>query len=159
MFSSETKEMVYMSISLILTSIVLYYMAFLIDVRGDLGNVRQQEVTSADKLYEYRKYNKYDGTTLYGEDVVEAVRNNYENITIRVNDEFSTDTYTKEFVKANPTLIDIASLQALYSTNKVYKSVLVYGNDISLSSVTSTSKFSSVNNEVSAIVLFYQGVR
>lgn len=74
MFSSEIKETIYVAIGLFLAAMVLTLVAFVMGIRSDLANVQNMEIATRDSMESYFSFNKYQGTILYGEDVMAVIR-------------------------------------------------------------------------------------
>lgn len=165
MFSSEIKETTFLALSAFLLSALFGFIIYLADLRADFAAVRNREVHASQSMAGYREFNKYNGATLYGEDVVAAIRDFYDSdIRIRVNNDWngvsygSVYTIDKYLARQNPSLVDIAYLQSLFPTERKYQAVLVYGQ-VDLSQVTFDWREENVNSGVSAIVFFHVGSR
>ena len=74
MFSSEIKETIYIAISCVLAAAVLTLVAFVMDIRSDLAEVHNTELSSQRSMTAYQEYNKYQDNVLYGEDIMQLVR-------------------------------------------------------------------------------------
>ena len=74
MFSSEIKETVYIAISCILAAAVLTLVAFVMDIRSDLAEVHNTELSSQRSISAYQEFNKYQDNVLYGEDIMQLIR-------------------------------------------------------------------------------------
>ena len=74
MFSSEIKETIYIAMSLILAAAVLGMVAFVMDIRSDFASVHNQEIMARNQVSSYAEYDKYQGTVLYGEDIIALIR-------------------------------------------------------------------------------------
>lgn len=74
MFSSEIKETIYIAISCILAAAVLTLVAFVMDIRSDLAEVHNTELTSQRSISAYQEFNKYQDNVLYGEDIMQLIR-------------------------------------------------------------------------------------
>ena len=74
MFSSEIKETVYIAISCILAAAVLTLVAFVMDIRSDLSEVHNTELSSQRSMMAYQEFNKYQNNVLYGEDIMQLIR-------------------------------------------------------------------------------------
>ena len=74
MFSSEIKETVYIAISCILAAAVLTLVAFVMDIRSDLAEVHNTELSSQRSMMAYQEFNKYQNNVLYGEDIMQLIR-------------------------------------------------------------------------------------
>ena len=159
MLSSEIRDTIMIAISAILLSALLGFISFLFSVRNDFAEVRNNEVRATEAMANYREFNKYNNTTLYGEDIVVAVRDYYEDtITIRVNNKSGTYTVDKHLAKSNPSLVDITNLKTLFPTTQKYKAVLVYGQ-VDFSKITIDYVPPALSSDVSGIVFFYTGER
>lgn len=74
MFSSEIKETIYIAISCILAAAVLTLVAFVMDIRSDLAEVHNTELSSQRSMTAYQEFNKYQDNVLYGEDIMQLIR-------------------------------------------------------------------------------------
>lgn len=74
MFSSEIKETIYIAISCILAAAVLTLVAFVMDIRSDLADVHNTELSSQRSMTAYKEFNKYQDNVLYGEDIMGLIR-------------------------------------------------------------------------------------
>ena len=74
MFSSEIKETIYIAISCVLAAAVLTLVAFVMDIRSDLAEVHNTELSSQRSMTAYQEYNKYQDNVLYGEDIMQLIR-------------------------------------------------------------------------------------
>jgi peptidoglycan hydrolase-like protein with peptidoglycan-binding domain len=170
--SSEIKETVMIAVASILLASLLGFVSFLMMVRSDFASVRNSEVNTAQAVASYKEFNKYNGDTLFGEDVVAAVRDFYDTgVKIRVNNVYAgsikplydVDKYlvrSKDQTDGvyDEDLVAIQNLYLWFPTNRTYKAVLVYGN-VDLTTITETYVSPEVSKNVSAIVFFYKGLR
>lgn len=74
MFSTEIKETVYLAIGCFLVAIVLGLLAFIMDIRSDLASAQNMQTATRQSMEAYTKYDKYNNKILYGEDVMEVIR-------------------------------------------------------------------------------------
>lgn len=74
MFSSEIKETIYIAISLILVAAILGLVSFVMDIRSDFASVQNQEIAAQTEMSSYLRFNKYQGSVIYGEDVIALIR-------------------------------------------------------------------------------------
>lgn len=74
MFSTEIKETVYLAIGCFLVAIVLGLLAFIMDIRSDLAGAQNMQTATRQSMEAYTKYDKYNNKILYGEDVMEVIR-------------------------------------------------------------------------------------
>lgn len=162
MISNEIKEVVYIAISAMLVALVLGMVSIIIDIRGDLAEVRNSEFQNAKIMQDYREFNKYkDGSIIFGEDIIEVVRKYKDtDITIFVNSVGGGASYyvDKTLAKANPNDYTVTSLQNRFSPNFKYETYLVYNfEDVRLVSVP--MNISNVYTGVTGIYIKYIGVR
>ena len=89
----ETREVVYLSVSLILLAIVLTFAIFGIHTTHQVADVKNTENRKNENIEQYRKFNAYDGKTLIGDDVIEMIRMYYDSdVTIFVDHRSNTAT-------------------------------------------------------------------
>lgn len=92
---NEVREVVYLAVSLILVAAVLAFVNYISIVRGDMAELRNNEIQSGIHIEQYRDYNGYDRKEIIGEDVVELIRGKYDQITIymdyRINDKTGSE--------------------------------------------------------------------
>ena len=74
----EVKEVVYISISCIVLSIVLGLISFMMTVEASLAEAKNGNVISIKQVQQYNSYNKYDGTKVIGDEVIECIRMYYD---------------------------------------------------------------------------------
>lgn len=157
--TNEIRDVIVLSISLTVLAIVLFFVSVLYDIKSDLASNRNSTIESAIHIAEYREFNKFNGTILYGEDVVCAIRDFYDRgIRIKVvapGIDYYVDKYE---ARKDKELVDIDQLRLKFPVTKKYKAVLVYGQ-VDLDTVTSNYVPDTVNNNVSSIVFFYEGER
>lgn len=173
--SEEVKQTVYVAITAILLASLFGFISYLMSLRTDFAEVRNNEIATAQVLRDHREFSKFNNAVVYGEDIVAAIRDYYDTgIRIRVNDSSLNLRPTYETVSGvynidktiarstNNEKVDLTRLQSWFPTTKKYKAVLVYGQ-VDLSTVTlawaNSSSNTGVNNNVSAIVFFYEGLR
>jgi hypothetical protein len=159
--SSEIRDTVMISIAAVLLASLLGFVSFLMVLRSDIASVRNSEVYSTNAMANFREFNAYTGVTLYGEDVVAAVRDYYDSdIKIAVKNASGTIVYSidKNKARQTPSLVDLTYLQGQFSTSNKYTAVLVYGN-ADLTTVTLAQASNSMDTNVTGIVFFYVGVR
>lgn len=157
MVSSEIRDTAMIAVSAILLASLLGFISYLIGVRGDFSTARNNEVYAKETLDHYREFNKFSGTnTLYGGDVITAVRDYYDSgIKIAVK-RGSTIVYEMDNIKArqNPNQVTNAYLTGLFPMTKQYDAVLVYTLDSVSSITTSYKKPDNAGNDVMSIVFF-----
>ncbi len=122
MFSSEIKETVYIAISCILAAAVLTLVAFVMDIRSDLAEVHNTELSSQRSMTAYQEFNKYQDNVLYGEDIMGLIRE-YAGTDVHIYiDKLYLDGGTK-----SEWYLD----EAVYKTNKKIASIeeLEYGTN------------------------------
>lgn len=140
MFASETRETIYTAIGLFIAAIVLGLLSYVIGLRSDIATVFNDESVTRQTLEAYNTYNKYQNTTLYGEDVISAIRE-FANTDIAVyvdklylqngtyhekfySDESNSDKYTLEALEYGGNGSDLASG---VKRNATYRAYLVFG--------------------------------
>ena len=122
MFSSEIKETIYIAISCILAAAVLTLVAFVMDIRSDLAEVHNTELSSQRSMTAYQEFNKYQDNVLYGEDIMGLIREYAGSDVAIYVDELYLDGGTK-----SEWYLD----EAVYKTNKKIASIeeLEYGTN------------------------------
>lgn len=129
MFSSEIKETVYIAVSLMILSLVLGMVSVVIDIRSDFADIRNEEISTARQISEYRKYNKYDDRDITGVDIIELIREVQDSgIEIYVDKLNGDGIYylTPAMIVENKSIIDIDALQVTIKPNYVYHVYLRY---------------------------------
>lgn len=76
---SEIREVVYISITAFLVSIVLSFASYMISIQRDLAEVRTNDIVSNRNVEEYRKFNKYENKYVSGNEVIECIRMYYDS--------------------------------------------------------------------------------
>lgn len=169
------RDMMAFILNIILLSSLIFFCVFLLGVRSDIASVRNMEVMAKSSIADMYKYNLYQTDVLYGEDVVAAIRNLYDQgVTIAVNDAAVYETFAcvdgsttvvNGFYEVNerlarkcPPLIDTKKLIKMFSVNKEYTAVLTYGG-VASKDVTLAYRQAAVNSDVTGVVFFYTGVR
>lgn len=160
MVSEEIRDTITIAVSLFVIAIVLTFVSVVMGIKADLASARNSSIESANHIEEYREFNKYNGTTVYGEDVVCAIRDFYDRgIRIQVNNEDGTSYYVDKYVaRENKSLVDIDELRLKFPVTKKYSAVLVYGQ-VDLDTVNESYVPETINNNVSSIVFFDKGAR
>ena len=88
---NESREMIYLSISLMLLALVISFAAFGFGVIRNIAKVRNTEVSNRAMLDQYRQFSSYHKTLLTGSEAIECITLNYDkNVDIYVNKEVST---------------------------------------------------------------------
>ena len=83
---NETREVVYLALSLMILAVVLSFIVYGLGIVRQVSNVRNDEVQANEKIEEYREFNAYNAQTLIGDDVIELIRLKYDTgITIFVD--------------------------------------------------------------------------
>lgn len=156
MVASEIRETIMIAISAVLLASLLGFVSYLMILRSDIASVRNSEVYATDSMSNFREFNNYTGVTLYGEDVVAAVRDYYDSdIKLAVKNPSGSIIYSidKNKARQTPSLVDLTYLQGQFSTNNKYTAVLVYGQ-VDLATVTLAHKSDGLDTNVSGIVFF-----
>lgn len=171
----EIKGTAYIAVSLSLLAGLLVFISFALMERSNIANIRNNEIFAKRAVQDMYEFNLYHTETLYGEDVVVAIRQYYDtNIRIAVNDPslsvsaactvppnyVSNGYYEIDVTRARncPDLVKTEKLRQWFPTTKRYKAVLVYGG-VSLRDVTPSWRQDGVYSNVSGIVFFYDGTR
>lgn len=163
MVSSEVKETIYIAVSAILLASLLTFISFLMTLRGEIAEVRNSEIYTYNTMSSLREFMKYNGQTLYGEDVVAAIRDYYDSgIRIGVKNSSGALIYYMDLYEAKTTegqnKLKMDYLQTTFPTSREYRAVLVYG-DTPLEDITLADASKSINNNISGIVFFHTGYR
>lgn len=157
--SNEIRDTIVLGVSLFVLSIVLTFVSVIMSIKSDLASARNSTIESARHIAEYREFNKYNNTIVYGEDVVCAIRDFYDKgIRIKVvssNGDYYVDKYV---AREDAGLVDIDNIRLKFPVTKKYKAILVYGQ-VDLDTVTESYVAETVNNDVSSIVFFDKGAR
>lgn len=127
----EIKDTIYLSVGLIILAMVLGFVAILLDVRGDIASIVNDNYGTKAKVEEYRQFNKFDNTTVYGDDVIELVRLYYDSgLDIYINKTSNADTNGLRInsltVREDASLASLQFLRTKLDTKKKFKSFLVY---------------------------------
>lgn len=69
----EWSKTVWIGIELSIAALVLTVAVILSSFAGEMGRVQQREVDAIEITREYRKYNRYDGTQVYPQDIISAI--------------------------------------------------------------------------------------
>lgn len=159
MLSSEIRETVLIAVGAVLLASLLGFIMFLFGIRGDLSEVRNNQVYASNELEHLYKYNIFEEGELYGVDVISTIRDFYDSGTIiRVNDSTGGKLYevSKDIAKNDPTLVKTDYLTTVNGIEEtaLYDVVLVYEN-IDMGTVTKTyEKPENTGREVYGIVFF-----
>jgi hypothetical protein len=170
--TEEIKQTIMIAVSAILLSSLLGFVSFLMMVRSDFASVRNAEVSAVQTMGDFREFNKYNGATLYGEDVVAGIRD-YYNSSIKIRVKKVDGTYypsptgsmDKYMARQDIELVTLKHLQGEFMTDlmlkRKYKAILVYGQvDPATITVNWTpSSSTGIDTNVSAIVFFDIGER
>jgi hypothetical protein len=90
---NETREVVYISISLILLAMVLSFISFGLNMTHKISQARNEQVTANEKIQEYREFNAYNAQTIIGDEAIELIRDKYDTgITVFVDYRKNTST-------------------------------------------------------------------
>jgi hypothetical protein len=76
---NETREVTYLSVSLIIMALVLSFIMYGLSTIHLMSGTRNDEVAANDKLEQYREFNAYDKKTILGDDVIELIRQQYDS--------------------------------------------------------------------------------
>ncbi|MBR1453185.1 MAG: hypothetical protein IJ593_00850 [Lachnospiraceae bacterium] len=83
---NESREVIYLSISLILAALVISFIVFGLNITHQITDVRSNETISNERVEEYRRFSLYDRQTINGDDVIELIRKEYDSgVTIFVD--------------------------------------------------------------------------
>jgi hypothetical protein len=69
----EWSKTIWIGIELSIAALVLTVAVLLSSFAGEMGRVQQREVDAIEITREYRKYNRYDGTQVYPQDIISAI--------------------------------------------------------------------------------------
>lgn len=75
---NEVKEVIYIAIAAMVLSMVLGVASFVMKIRDDLADIRNNQVTANQQVTQYNRYNKYNKNTLIGDEVIECIRLYYD---------------------------------------------------------------------------------
>ncbi|MDX8360766.1 hypothetical protein [Cytobacillus sp. IB215316] len=70
---NEWAQYIWIATSLLAASIIIGLVSLLVTFGREYAAVQQEEQNSIAIMKEYRKYNQYDGTTVYSQDVVTLI--------------------------------------------------------------------------------------
>lgn len=161
MFATESKNTIYIGVSLIMLAAVLTFALFFMQLRNDMAAARNSEIQAAQTAQNYREFNKYNGALLYGEDVIEAIRmyagSSVEVYVNRVNNSGSSFHMTMESVATNPDSVKVATLQNKFSPEYKYTAYLAFDFE-DVSNVHSISEVTAASN-VTGIAFICEGRR
>ena len=74
MMSTEVKEVIYVSIALILVGFVLTLVALGLDFRSDVAEIQNEQAISKYMLVSTNEFEKYQDAVIYGEDLVYLIK-------------------------------------------------------------------------------------
>lgn len=123
MFSSEVRDTVMIAVTMILLSVVLSFASYLMLVRGQYAEVRNNEVYVHQKLSDEKELNRFNEDA-YGVDIIAVIRDYYStDIPITVKDRNGRTIYSidKQRAADNPTLVDNAYLFRVFNTGNLYE--------------------------------------
>jgi hypothetical protein len=110
-------------------SLVLGCVYGFIAIRNNMAETRNNEIYTTKAMQQYREFNKYDNKLVYGEDIIEAVRN-YYNKDVRIYVPKVTSTGSEYYVEKSLTnLSSITSLdylQTIFKPEHPYQAYLIY---------------------------------
>jgi hypothetical protein len=127
---NETREVVYLSVSLILLAAVLTFAVFGITLVHRVADIRNSETQSNEAVEQYRKFNKYDNTILTGDDAVELISQygSLENFNIfvdrRIRNLDSSESYidsTKKCIYCSSTTDNPYQYSHCYFNSTMYE--------------------------------------
>lgn len=91
---NEVRDTIHIAISLILVSMVIGFIVYCASVVSGIGSLRTEEVASNNRVVQYREYNAYDEKTLIGDEVIELIRQKYDDgVTIFVDSRTNKSTH------------------------------------------------------------------
>lgn len=169
MFSSEIKETIYIAIGCMLAAAVLGLIAFTMSIRGDLAVVNNNQLANQRNMSVYTTLNRYNGETIYGDDVIVCIREFsdsdievYVNNFVGVGSDYYT-YYSKNNLNGRDK--DDLSIEELMKADRdtEYYAYLVFGeyNRDSLSELKGITKGEASGNlnysEVTAVKIEYKG--
>ena len=152
---NEIREVVYIAITAIVLAIVLGLASIVMSISRDMSEVRNNEVYGSNNIQEYREFNKYDRNILNGDEVIECITKfkgsevevlvktgiyditsfdyieNYDGEEYANEKDSSSDflRYRQSDIIKNITdKYDLDTLMEVYTTDKMYKSYLIYNS-------------------------------
>lgn len=76
---SETRELTYLAMSLIILAMVIGFISYGLSLSRKVAASRNDEIYTNEKIEQYREFNAYDHKTLFGDDIVELIRMEYDS--------------------------------------------------------------------------------
>lgn len=105
----ETRNTVYLAISLIIAAITLYSIAYVIHVRSDFANTKYEAIYAQNRAEANRRFSSYNDSELSGAEVVALIRNYYTDGSI--------DLYIDKDKFGNSFLLDGTTRNLDYKTS------------------------------------------
>lgn len=156
----ETKETVYISISLIMLAALLSFASLFITYRDQLASTRNSQLISTMQLDQYRAFNKYDDNIIYGDEVVELVRMYYDTgLEIYINSIDGASgpiVINEETVKHNPNIVTLNYLRTNFKSTKSFRAQVAY-DSIDTSTVIGSPMNKLSSSEVTGVALEWLG--
>lgn len=83
---NEVRDIIQIAVNLILVSIIIGFIVFCANMVQSMGAVRNNEISSNNRVVQYREFNGYDQKPLIGDEVTELIRLKYDSgVTIFVD--------------------------------------------------------------------------
>ena len=131
---SEIKEIVYISVSVLVLSIILTFISLMGTIQNNIARTRNDEIAGNKNMVQQEKYSEYNMTELVGEQVIECIEMYYDqNITIFVEstpvpiNTFNLDAYTTSPINFSVAASD-NTLATWFTNTGRYRAYLVYNS-------------------------------
>lgn len=174
MLIDEVKVFIMTGLSLLLLSATISFGIYLMTLRDDFAQINNSNLQTQLVIEQDNRYKTFNGVEVTGVDVISAIRDFSDEVSIGVKDKNNTVTYyvDKSEIVKNPLIIDYEELNTKFIDNKNYEARLLkddtYYNQMDklgldsngkLTITTSTGtieadKQKDKGNEVTAIIFF-----
>lgn len=136
--SDEIKEVIYIGIGLILTASVLLFMSYLIGIRNDFAQARNQQAQTKEYMREHREFNGYNGLEHSADcskditswEVIAIIREYVGDDSIEIYVDRDKDgnelIMNSALVRNNPENYTYQALAKRFNQNNIYHPMLVY---------------------------------
>ncbi|WP_105614120.1 hypothetical protein [Vallitalea okinawensis] len=111
---NEWTEAIWLGVSALITAMVLSFATMLGASVRHVSRIQQEEINAIEIVKEHRKYNKYDGTSVYPQDIVSLVLETRGNPAVWVDDEDNTNV---NYIYMWDTTLPKENWQASYFTS------------------------------------------
>lgn len=136
----EIRETVYIATSAIVLSVVLGFLFVMNNITADIVSTRNEYLANNYSLEQYRKFGKYNGGLLSGEEVIECIRLFYNtgvSVYIETNDSnivqrvFNLEEYSNPERQKYFDIVDDDNKYLLdwFSGKEGYKAYLLFNNE------------------------------